>query len=67
MQGSKDRVLKSSAIIKLVSNLSTSDLTVKWFKDRGHLILEAPQPRIDVLQTIDEWLQSRINNKEISI
>jgi alpha-beta hydrolase superfamily lysophospholipase len=61
MQGNKDRVLKSNAIIKLVSNLNANDLTIKWFKDRGHLIVEAPAPQIDVLQTIDEWLQFRIN------
>ena len=57
MQGRKDRVLKSKAIIKLVSNLNANDLTVKWFKDRGHLMLETPYPQVDVLQTIDEWLR----------
>ena len=57
MQGSKDRVLNSKAIIKLVSNLNANDLTVKWFKGRGHLILETADPKVDVLQTIDEWLK----------
>ncbi len=66
MQGSKDRVLESKAIIKLVSNLNTNDLTVKWFKDHGHLMLEAPEPHIDVLQTIDEWLHNHAKLNENS-
>jgi len=61
MQGSKDKVLKSQAIIKLVSNLNTNDLTVKWFKDHGHLMLETPNPQIDILHTIDDWLKSHLN------
>jgi len=67
MQGSKDRVVNSKAIIKLISNLSTKDLTVKWFKGRGHIMLETPDPNIDVLQTIDEWLKFHIDEPDFDI
>ena len=63
LQGSDDKILRSRSIINLLSNLNSSDQTVKWFRNRGHLMLEACQPRPDVLQTVDDWLKSHMNGQ----
>lgn len=60
MQGKKDKILDAKAIIKLVSSLNSEDQTVKWFKNRGHMMLEECQPKPDVLQTVDDWFRSHI-------
>ncbi len=63
LQGSQDKILCSRSIINLLSNLNSNDQTVKWFKNRGHLMLEACQPKPDVLQTLDEWLKLHVSGQ----
>lgn len=60
IQGSNDRVLKGKAIIDLLAHLHSEDQTVKWFNNRGHLILETSYLHPDVLQTVDHWLDDHI-------
>jgi hypothetical protein len=40
---------------------------VKWFKNRGHLILETAYLRPDILQTVDRWLDDHIYSGKIAI
>lgn len=61
IQGSQDKILKADAIIKLVSTLSCEDQTVKWFNDRGHMLIEECQPKADILQTIDTWFKVHVD------
>jgi alpha-beta hydrolase superfamily lysophospholipase len=56
IQGSQDKVLRSKAIIRLIAHLRSEDQTVKWFKDRGHLMLETTYLKREVLQAVDGWL-----------
>ena len=60
IQGSSDKMLKSKAMIELLGRLHSNDQTVKWFNDRGHLMLETAYLRPDVVQTVDRWLDDHI-------
>ncbi len=63
LQGKQDKILKANAIIKLVSSLNSEDQTVKWFKSRGHMILEECEPTADTLITIDSWFKTHIDRQ----
>jgi acylglycerol lipase len=65
MQGSQDRILKADAVIKLVSKLASADQTVKWYNDRGHMLLEECQPKPDVMQTLDDWFNKHIDKTSL--
>jgi len=66
-QGSQDKILQPKAIIKLVSSLNSDDQTVKWYKNRGHMILAECQPKADVLATLDDWVQTHINGQWLEV
>jgi alpha-beta hydrolase superfamily lysophospholipase len=61
IQGDKDRLLKSNAVVKLISKAKSKDQTVRWFNNRGHLLLETAFMPPDALKTVDNWLQVRID------
>jgi alpha-beta hydrolase superfamily lysophospholipase len=65
MQGSQDKILKADAIIKLASNLNSSDQTIKWYNDRGHMLLQECQPKPDVLETLDHWFKNHIDKSSL--
>jgi len=60
IQGSNDRMLEGKAIVELLAHLNSEDQTVKWFTNRGHLMLETAYLRPDVLNTVDRWLDDHI-------
>ncbi|MFN8553823.1 MAG: alpha/beta fold hydrolase [Candidatus Obscuribacterales bacterium] len=60
MQGDQDRILKSNAVVKLISNAKTKDQTVRWFNNRGHLLLETAFIPPDTINTVNNWLQTHI-------
>ena len=65
IQGSDDRMVQSKAVIKLLSQLKSTDQTVRWFRDRGHLLLETSYIRQDTLETVDQWLSQRLRKVEL--
>lgn len=64
MQGRKDKIIKPQAIIKLLSHLKSRDQTVRWFPERGHLLIETAYIQPDTLSTIHEWLDRRLPQQQ---
>jgi acylglycerol lipase len=62
IQGKDDRMLCAPAVVELMAHLNSSDDTVKWFKNKGHLILETSYLQTDTLDTIDGWLDRVTQN-----
>ncbi|MCC6977100.1 MAG: alpha/beta fold hydrolase [Candidatus Melainabacteria bacterium] len=62
IQGDKDRMLKTNGVCDLLKHLSSQDRTVRWFKDRGHLLLETAYLQDETLSTVDGWLKEHLNN-----
>ncbi len=62
LQGDKDRMLKSNAVCDLLKHLSSTDRTVRWFKDKGHLLLETAYLEDDTLVAVDGWLKTHLNS-----
>lgn len=56
IQGSKDRMVRSNAVVLLLKELRSTDQTVRWFSNRGHLLLETAQIHQDTVQTVASWL-----------
>ncbi|CAN5158288.1 hypothetical protein BH10CYA1_BH10CYA1_31270 [soil metagenome] len=61
IQGNKDRLLKSNAVVKLISRAKSKDQTVRWFNNRGHLLLETAYLPPETMDTVNNWLQSHID------
>lgn len=66
IQGSKDEMLHSKAVINLVSHLNSEDQTVKWFKNHGHVMLETAFVQPDVMQAVDRWLNDHISTTTVA-
>ncbi|MBC8000512.1 MAG: alpha/beta fold hydrolase [Leptolyngbya sp.] len=62
IQGDKDRMLNCNAVVSLVKHLRTEDRTVKWFANRGHLLLETAYLQDDTLNVIDGWLKNHLKD-----
>ncbi|MBI4533818.1 MAG: alpha/beta fold hydrolase [Candidatus Melainabacteria bacterium] len=60
LQGTADKLFKASGVSWLAATLNCQDKTVEWLKKRGHLLLETPYVRPDVLQIIDTWLSTHL-------
>jgi alpha-beta hydrolase superfamily lysophospholipase len=56
IQGSADRCVKTNGVVVLLENLRSVDQTVRWFPQRGHIILETAYISTDAMQTVSEWL-----------
>jgi hypothetical protein len=50
-------VVKSNAVVQLLNNLKSKDQTVRWFKNRGHVLLETAYIRPDTLTIVTGWLK----------
>ncbi len=66
IQGDKDRMLKSQAVCDLLKHLSSQDRTLRWFKDRGHLLLETAYVQPDTLVTVDSWLEEHLKSSKMA-
>jgi hypothetical protein len=45
----------------LMSRLKSQDQQVRWFEDRGHILIETSHIRPDTMQTIVGWLNEHNN------
>jgi alpha-beta hydrolase superfamily lysophospholipase len=66
MQGSRDRMVRAQAVIKLLQQLKSSDQTVRWFPDRGHLLIETVYVHADTLAVVDNWLLARLKRADVA-
>jgi alpha-beta hydrolase superfamily lysophospholipase len=66
IQGDNDRMLKSNAVCDLLKHLSTQDQTVRWFHDRGHLLLETTYLQSDTLNTVEGWLSEHLSGGKMA-
>jgi alpha-beta hydrolase superfamily lysophospholipase len=65
VHGSGDRLIKSSSVIVLMMHLHSTDQTVKWYDQKGHILLETAFAPEATLEAIDSWLHSHMPNKTI--
>jgi len=65
IQGSADKMVQSHAVMDLLCHLKSNDQTVKWFTNRGHLLLETSYIRPDTLETVDNWLYMHVKKTEL--
>ncbi len=62
IQGDHDRMLRWNAVSLLLSRLKSTDQTVKWFKGRGHLLIETSYVLPETITTIGEWLEDHVHS-----
>lgn len=56
LQSKDDKCVRADAIILLMSRLKSQDQQVRWFEERGHILLETAHIKSDTMQTIISWL-----------
>jgi alpha-beta hydrolase superfamily lysophospholipase len=61
-QGTNDQMLKSEAVTKLLDATPSSDETLEWFPNRGHLLLETPFIAQSTMQKVSQWLDVHVND-----
>lgn len=61
IQGDNDRLLKSNAVVRLISKATTKDQTVRWYHNRGHLLLETAYVPAETINAVNNWLQVHID------
>lgn len=66
MQGDKDRMLKTNAVVQLMRRLNSTDQTVRWFSGRGHLLLETNHMHEDTLTTVTSWLREHVEGDNVA-
>lgn len=57
LQGSEDRCMVPSAVLKLSKNIHSSDQTVRWLHAHGHLLLETAYLKPATMDAIDIWVR----------
>lgn len=65
VHGSGDRLIKSSSVIVLMMHLHSTDQTVKWYDQKGHVLLETAFVPEATLEAIDSWLHSHMPNTTV--
>lgn len=56
LQAKDDRVVRADAVGMLMSKLRSQDQQVRWYDDRGHILIETAHIQPDTMQTIVSWL-----------
>ncbi|MFN8658453.1 MAG: alpha/beta fold hydrolase [Candidatus Obscuribacterales bacterium] len=63
IEGTNDRMYVSKAVGPLMKRVPSSDETVHYLKNRGHIHLETPHIKEDVVETVDDWLRTHIQTE----
>lgn len=63
IEGTHDKMYVARAVKPLLKRINSSDKTVQWLQKRGHIHLETPLIKTDVVKTVDEWLRARIQSQ----
>ena len=56
LQAKDDKIVRADAVVLLMSRLKSQDQQVRWFEDRGHILIETTHIKPDTMQTIVSWL-----------
>lgn len=62
IQGDGDRILKSNAVVLLLQRLKSKDQMVRWFHERGHILLETAHVQPDTVDTVRTWLSQHTDS-----
>lgn len=65
IQGGGDRILHADAVMTLLSKLHSQDQTVKWFSERGHILLETDYVKPDTMDTVVAWLNTHVQSPAV--
>jgi acylglycerol lipase len=65
IQGSADKCVKAQGVMVLLSELRSHDQTVKWFHERGHILIETAYIKNDTRDSVVDWLESHVNCPEV--
>lgn len=63
LQGGGDRCLKAQAVMLLLSKLHSRDQTVKWFAERGHILIETAFVKPDTMGAVVQWLNTHVESQ----
>ncbi len=58
LQAKDDRCVRADAVVLLMSRLKSQDQQVRWFENRGHILIETSHIRPDTMETIVGWLDN---------
>lgn len=58
LQAKDDRCVRADAVVLLMSRLKSQDQQVRWFENRGHILIETSHIRPDTMETIVSWLDT---------
>jgi acylglycerol lipase len=67
VQGNADRCLNTSGVAILQKDLRSTDQTVRWFPERGHILLETAYVKPDTLETVVSWVNSHVEATRLQI
>jgi acylglycerol lipase len=62
IQGSADRCVKANAVVLLLAHLRSVDQTVKWFAERGHILIETSHIKADTMDTVVSWIHTHVDS-----
>jgi alpha-beta hydrolase superfamily lysophospholipase len=68
IQGTDDRIIKANGVVLILERLRAKDQTVRWFDNRGHVLLETAYIQPDTWSTITDWLTEHLaaaSNKKV--
>jgi acylglycerol lipase len=67
LQAKDDKIVRADAVVLLMSKLKSQDQQVRWFEDRGHILIETAHIQPDTMQTIVGWLNDHNNYPKTAI
>ena len=67
IQGSADRCIKANAVMLLLSKLRSDDQTVKWFHQRGHILLETKHVKPDTMDSVVMWISDHADEHQLQV
>lgn len=60
----KTYLLKDDDLFSFIKNNTRKSIPIKYFKEKGYLIKEGYNPRLDYLKIVDEFLEVKNNGKD---
>ncbi|MBX9720647.1 MAG: lysophospholipase [Candidatus Obscuribacterales bacterium] len=57
LQAKDDKCVRADGVDTLMAKLKSQDQQVRWFDDRGHILIETSHIKPDTMETILAWLQ----------
>lgn len=67
LQAKDDRCVRADAVQLMLKSLKTQDQEVRWFEERGHILIETAHIMPDTMETIVSWLNNHNTPKRTTI